>query len=188
MHEVEVEVDDAALVAAARSDPKQFGALYDRYVAPIYRYCHVRLGNREEAEDATSEVFLKALAGIHAYRGGNFAAWIYRIAHNSVVDRQRRRRSCAPLDAAEATTSNDSHPDQEAIHRAEQERLRQHIASLPSDQRAAIELRLAGWPDTRTAVALGKSVAAVKKLRFRAVRRLRKALVLRNSPQGGPNE
>ena len=186
--EAEVEVDEALLVAAARSDREQFGALYDRYVAPIYRYCHVRLGNREEAEDATSEVFLKALAGLHAYRGGNFAAWIYRIAHNSVVDRQRRRRPEVPLQLVEDTVSDELPPDQRAIAQAEQERLRQHIAALPDDQRAAIELRLAGWPDARTAAALRKSVAAVKKLRFRAVRRLRKALVVANQPKGGPNE
>ncbi|HEY5625439.1 MAG TPA: sigma-70 family RNA polymerase sigma factor [Dehalococcoidia bacterium] len=175
--ETEAEVDEAILVAAARSDPEQFGALYDRYVTPIYRYCHVRLGNREEAEDATSEVFLRALAGLHAYRGGNFAAWIYRIAHNSVVDRQRRRRSHVPLEVVDATISDKRPPDQRAIELAEQQRLRQHVAALLDDQRAAIELRLAGWQDLRIAAALGKSVAAVKKLRFRAVRRLRKALL-----------
>ncbi len=48
------EMDDATLVAAARSDRQQFSAIYDRYVTPIYRYCYVRLGSREEAEDATS--------------------------------------------------------------------------------------------------------------------------------------
>jgi len=186
--ETEDEVDDATLVAAARLDQQQFGALYDRYVAPIYRYCYVRLGSREEAEDATSEVFLKALAGLHAYRGGNFAAWIHRIAHNAVVDRQRRRRSDVPLEVVEGAISDELPPSQEAIDRAEQQRLRQHISALPDDQRAAIDLRLAGWPDHRIAAALGKSVDAVKKLRFRAVRRLRRALLPSNELEGGPDE
>ncbi len=186
--ETEDEIDDATLVAAARSDHQQFGALYDRYVAPIYRYCHVRLGSREEAEDATSEVFLKAFAGLHAYRGGNFAAWIHRIAHNSVVDRQRRRRSDVPLQVVEAAIRDELPPDQGAIDRAEQKRLRELVGALPSDQRTAIELRLAGWPDIRIAAALGKSADAVKKLRFRAVRRLRRALLPGNELEGGPNE
>ncbi len=169
------EMDDATLVAAARSDRQQFSAIYDRYVTPIYRYCYVRLGSREEAEDATSDVFLKSLARLHTYRGGNFAAWIYRIAHNAVVDRQRHRRPYLPMDSVE-TMADTPLSDQGAMDPTDQERVRRHVATLPDDQRASIELQLAGWPDSRISEALGKSVAAVKKLRFRAVRRLRRAL------------
>jgi RNA polymerase sigma-70 factor, ECF subfamily len=81
--------DDEVLVAAARLDPRAFDAVYDRYVGPVYRYCHVRLGRREAAEDATSAVFLKALAGLDGYRPGNFPAWLFRIAANVVTDARR---------------------------------------------------------------------------------------------------
>ena len=170
------EVDDAALVAAARADPQAFAALYERYLGPVYRYCYVRLGSREAAQDATSDVFLKAFAGLSGYRGGVFAAWIFRIAHNVVTDRYRRRRSTEPMEAAGDPLDRVLTPEEVALAHAEREALRRALAALPDEQRAAIELRLADWPDERTAVALGKTVAAVKKLRFRAVRRLRKVL------------
>lgn len=170
------EVDDAVLVAAARADPQAFAALYERYLEPVYRYCYVRLGSRETAQDATSDVFLKAFAGLSGYRGGALAAWIFRIAHNVVIDLHRRRRPTEPMEAAGDPLDPVLTPEEVAVAHAERELLRGALDTLPDVQRAAIELRLAAWPDERTAVALSKTVAAVKKLRFRAVRRLRKAL------------
>lgn len=175
------QVDERALVVAAQADQQHFGAIYDRYVAPIYRYCYVRLGSRQEAEDATSEVFLKALVGLHTYRGGTFGAWIYRIARNSVIDSLRRRRPDLPLDLAANSVSDGLILDQGSVAQAEQDRIRQHVATLPDDQRVSIELQLAGWSDIRISTALGKSVDAVKKLRFRAIRRLRRALAAEDS-------
>ncbi len=175
--EADVETDDADLVAAARVDPETFAALYERYVGPIYRFCYVRLGGREAAEDATSEVFLRAFAGLGDYRGGAFAAWIYRIARNVIADRHRRWLPKDTIDAAEDVAAALSTPEESAVEQAEREELRRAVAMLPNDQRAAIELRLAGWPDKQIGEALGKTVAAVKKLRFRAVRRLRKFLI-----------
>jgi len=178
MHETRTrrEADDAALVAAARVDPQAFAALYERYLGPVYRYCHVRLGSREAAQDATSDVFLKAFAGLSGYRGGAFAAWIFRIARNVVTDRHRQRRPTEPMEVAGDPLDGVLTPEEVAVARAESEALRGALASLSHDQRATIELRLSGWPDERIAGALGKTVAAVKKLRFRAVRRLRKLL------------
>lgn len=92
--------DDASLIAAARADPRAFAPLYDRYFQPIYRYCYVRLADREAAEDATSEIFFKALNGLSGYRDGLVAAWLFRIAHNVIVDIHRRRRSVEPLETA----------------------------------------------------------------------------------------
>lgn len=175
--------DDAALVAQARSDRREFAALYDRYVSLIYRYCLVRLGNRQEAEDVTSEVFLKAFTRLDSFRGQNFSAWLYRIAHNAVVDRLRSRRQHAPLDDIQLTGTS----EQGAQNRVEQELLRQHVSALPEDQRSVVELRLAGWTDRRTAEALGKSVDAVKKLHFRAVRRLRGQILNRGARKGDPD-
>src|SRR5690606_7043396 len=82
---------DAELALAAQEDPEAFVALYDRHVASIYRLCLSRLRHREAAEDATSEVFLKALEGIHGFRGGRFVAWLMVIARHTVVDAARRR-------------------------------------------------------------------------------------------------
>jgi DNA-directed RNA polymerase specialized sigma24 family protein len=83
---------DDALVHLAKHQPAAFGPLYQRYVRPIYRYCFQRLGNRELAEDATSQVFVQAMAALPRYRADSFRGWLYTIARNVVIDLQRRRR------------------------------------------------------------------------------------------------
>lgn len=167
---------DAALAAAAREDPRAFGPLYERYVDQVYRYCYVRLRSREAAEDATGEVFLRALAGLGSYRGGLFTAWLFRIARSVVVDSQRRRRPHEPVDSAGDRPDPALTPEEWAVAGAERAALWRALAELPEDQRAAVELRLAGWSVDEAAAALGRSAAAVRKLQFRAVRRLRRAL------------
>lgn len=191
MHGIHInaEEDDDTLATAARADPQAFAALYERYLGSVYRYCYVRLGSREAAQDATGDVFLKALAGLSGYRGGRFAAWIFRIARNAVTDRHRRGRPTEPIEAARDLEGAGSTPEEVAVAHAERETLLRALATLPDDQRAAMELRLADWPDERTAAALGKTVAAVKKLRFRAVRRLRKVLASKmEHPEEGHDE
>ncbi len=92
---------EATLVAQARRDPQAFAALYDRYFDAVYRYCYRRLGSREAAEDATSQVFLQALTALPRYReGGAFRSWLFTIAHNVVINRARARRPSEPLEAA----------------------------------------------------------------------------------------
>jgi RNA polymerase sigma-70 factor (ECF subfamily) len=168
--------EEAARIAAARVDPQAFAPLYERYVGPIYRYCHLRLGDREAAEDATSEIFVKALASLGGYRNGSFPAWLFRIAHNVVVDQHRRRRPLAPLDAVGERPDPDPSRADPAIFSAERDVVRAALALLPEDQRAAVELGHAGWSGRQIGAALGKSPEAVKMLRFRAVSALRTIL------------
>src|SRR6187401_1002254 len=82
----DADLDDATLVAAARANRQAFRPLYERNVDTIYRYCLLKLGSREAAEDATSEVFLRAVARLETYHGGPFAGWLFRIAQHVVAD------------------------------------------------------------------------------------------------------
>ena len=168
--------DDACLVAAARADPRAFGPLYERYVGLVYRYCYIQLGNAAAAEDATSEVFLKALAGLRGFRNGSVAAWILQIARNAVADVHRRRRPTASIDQAGDLADPALTPEAVAVAHAEQEALRAALATLPPEQHAAVVLQLAGWSGDQIAGALGKSPAAVYMLRVRALARLAKSL------------
>jgi DNA-directed RNA polymerase specialized sigma24 family protein len=68
---------DNDLAALARRDPEAFGLLYDRYVDPVFAYCWRRLGKREDAEDATQQVFAKALSAIPRYREASFRSWLF---------------------------------------------------------------------------------------------------------------
>ncbi len=171
--------DDATLVARALADPAAFGALYERYLAPVYRYCYLRLGSEPEAEDATGKVFLKALAGLRAFRGGMFAAWLFRIARHVLIDLERGRRPALALDALGEVASHAPAPEADVLISAEREALRAALAALPSEQRIVLELDLAGWRGDEIAASLGKSQAAVKMLRLRGTKRLRGLLVPR---------
>lgn len=181
--DVDPGAEDAALVAAARANRQAFQPLYERYVQPIYRYCYVRLGNREAAEDATSEVFAKALAGLGGYRGGLFLAWLYAIARGVVIDTQRRERRAGrslPLATADWLADPAQQPGDEAIM------LRAAIAALPEDLRTTIELQLAGWTSEQAGAALGKSASAVRMARARALDQMRDILTgAQASRQGG---
>jgi RNA polymerase sigma-70 factor (ECF subfamily) len=93
---------DAALVAAAREDPRMFLALYDRYFDRVLGYVRLRVSDAATCEDVTSTVFTTALAQLGRLRGdGSFAGWLFQIARNVVHDVHRRPRvEPFPLEAA----------------------------------------------------------------------------------------
>ena len=84
--------DDRLLVEAAQKDPSRFAELYELNFARVYGYIARRVGDRDTAQDLTSDVFHKALASIHTFewRGVPFAGWLLRIAANMIVDRSKR--------------------------------------------------------------------------------------------------
>ena len=174
--EADASADDATLVAAARDEPAQFALLYERYVGPIYRCCYVHLGNQTAAEDATSEVFLKALAALPRFRGGSVPGWLLQIARNTVIDTRRRRRPATPIEDVDELAGGEQTPEEAVVDAAERHALRAALAALPDDQRTAIVLQLAGWSGDQIAAALGRTRTAVYMLRVRALARLAKSL------------
>lgn len=161
--------DDGALVRAAREDPRAFARLYDRYATPIYRYCYARLRNPTAAQDAMSDVFFKALERLPQFRDGLFAAWLFRIAHNVVVDAVRRSHPTTSLEEVEFMLDSGDSPAESAIARSEREALFEAIETLPEEQRAVLELQLTGMKGQEIARALGRTHASVKMLRWRGV-------------------
>ena len=169
--------DDATLVSRAIRDRAAFGQLYDRYAVRVFRYCYRRLGDRELAEDATSQVFIKALQSLPSYREtGSFVGWLFAIAFSTTTDLQRRRRPTEVLDDAAWIPDSAASPEEVAIAAEGRDHLRNLIAGLPSDQRRAVELRMAGLTGAEVATAMGRSLQSVKMLQFRAIGRLRQLL------------
>lgn len=168
--------DDAVLVARAQSDPAAFAPLYDRYFDRIYRFCYHRLGGWDAAEDATSLVFAKALAALPTCRPDAFRSWLFAIAHHVVTDRFRQARPTQPLTTIAEVADASPTPEDAAIAADERRSLHVLLARLPTDQRRALELRLAGLTGAETAEVLGRSHTAVRLLQFRAVARLRALL------------
>src|SRR5690606_31104714 len=95
--------DEARLMSLARAHPEAFAPLYERYFPRVYAYCLRRVDDPQEAEDLCSQVFTRALTGLHSYRGGLVSAWLFRIAHTVVVNHYRSRRRVIPLDDQDLT-------------------------------------------------------------------------------------
>ena len=167
------ETSDEALVALALHDRQAFGLLYDRYVDPVYRYCSGRLGSREEAEDATSLIFSRALAALPTHRGASFRSWLFAIAHNVVVN-ARRDASCQhPLAMAVDAADPGPRPEDLAETAERRRSVSEALALLPEEQRRVVELRMAGLTGPEVAAALGRSHDSVRTTQRRALARLR---------------
>lgn len=171
--QTETSAHDDILVDRAKQDRHAFAPLYRRYVGPLYRYCLVRLGNVEAAEDATSAVFTKALASLSSCQDGSFRPWLFRIAHNVIIDGFRRERPTWPLDTAEAIPESAPSPEELALAAESADRVGTLLASLPDDQRRVLELRLAGLTGREIAEVLGRSHGSVRMIQVRAAKRLR---------------
>ncbi len=163
----------------AEGDRDAFGEIYDSMLDPVYRYLYWNLGSREEAEDVAQEVFLKCLANIGSYdeRKGTFKAWVFRIAHNLMVDHHRRkgRRSEGPLPPEAEDGLPAAGEELEKKERASA--LQEMLHELPAGQRQVIAMKyFAELGNAEVAKALGRSEGAVNALQHRALRRLGKAL------------
>lgn len=157
------------------------GELYDRHNEHIFRYVWSRVSDNQTAEDLTGEIFARMVASLPDYRstGVPFRAWLYRIAHNLVVDHYRKEgsRVLVPLQHAEGLTEESNSPDSIVEHRLAVERVRRALARLDPSQREVVVLRfLVGLPLREVALTLDKTVAAVKSLQYRGLVALRAVL------------
>ena len=86
------ESEERLLIEAAQKDPSRFAELYEQNFHRVYAYVSRRVRDRAETQDLTAHVFQQALANLNKFkwRGAPFAAWLYRIAHNAVIDYRRR--------------------------------------------------------------------------------------------------
>ena len=170
----------ARLVSRAQGGQKEaFGLLYEEYEERVYRYVFVRTRQVEQAEDLTQEVFVRAFDGIRSYRdrGKPFSGWLFRIAHNLVIDHYRwlaKHRSIEPADV-QPTSVDD--PVAEVEKKAEIKRILEAVPNLTPGQREVISLRFgAGLHLAEAAAVMGKSIGAVKMLQHQAVARLKRIL------------
>jgi RNA polymerase sigma-70 factor, ECF subfamily len=168
--------DESALVRAAQTDAQAFGALYDRYVQRVYRYCYYRTSHAPDAEDLTAQIFLAALEGLPRYRqDGHFAGWLFSIARKKVADFHRRTLP-VPLDESVLPPIYiDLAVDVEKSQR--RERLLKRIQALAEDERDLIHLRyVAELSFAEIAGALRKNEEAVKKTLYRLIARLKREM------------
>ena len=175
---------EAALVErAAASDPEAIARLYDLYAPKIQSFIYHRTSDPLVTEDLTGQVFLRML---EAMRGGkswrtSFSGWIYRIAHNLVVDYYRKRGQAkytnidtAPYIPANAHASD---PYQATAAKLENAALLRAINQLTDDQAQVITLRFfEGYTISEVAEIMNKTEGAIKALQFRGMAALRRIL------------
>jgi len=172
--------DEKNLVSRAQAgDEQAFARLYEEYFTKIYRYVVVRIGNEMEAEDITQQVFLKALQSIGSFKwkGTPFSAWLYRIAHNQLVDylRKTKRRTAVSID--EVTLAGDGDPQGEVEKKLDLKQLSGALQHLTESQRTVISLRFTSELSTaEVARIMGKNQGAIKALQHSAIVSLRKVL------------
>ena len=171
-------LDDARLVALAKSDREAFGALYERYLPKMYSYVYYRTGNRHDAEDLTAKVFTRALSHIGKYvdRGLPFQAWLYRIAHNLVANwhRDQSRRKIIALEDYVGRALQADAPDAMAERQDEHERLLRAVRRLPAERQQLLLLKyIEGLPNREIGIIMGRSESAIKSLYHRTLRALR---------------
>jgi RNA polymerase sigma-70 factor (ECF subfamily) len=167
---------EADLVATATRDRQAFAVLYERHLPAVYGYCVHQLGSRDAAEDATSLIFAKALAGLPSMRGTSFRGWLFGIAHHVVADVRRARPADVPLDVAWEVSDPGPSPEGVALAADSHRALAAAVARLSPTQRHVVELRLAGLTSAEIGQALGCSRRAVDVAQYRAVQRLRRLM------------
>lgn len=172
--------EDRSLALRARGgNAHAFGVLYDRYFERVFRYVYYRVRDQQEAEDVTSDVFLRAMRAMPRYEPRQaFLAWLYRIARNAVIDRARTTRPRLSFEDALAHPDAPDHvvdPDEKLVATDRRAQLRKALAFLTAEQQEVVVLRfIEGLSADEVGKIMGKRGGTVRGMQFRALQALRK--------------
>jgi len=175
-----VQNEESLVLRAQKHDQEAFAQLYEEHFDKIYRYVTFKIGNETEAEDVTQQVFLNSLQSISSFRwtGTSFSAWLFRIAHNQIVDYWRKKKH-ATVELDESVVSDRDDPAQATEDKLDVEKLLQAAAKLTKAQQEVISLRFTSdLPIAEVARIMGKSEGAIKALQHSAIIGLRKTLAV----------
>jgi len=163
---------------AQQGDRGALEELYLEHFDRIYSYLHMTVGNRHDAEDLTTQTFLRMLESIGKFRWGTapFSAWLFRIAHNLAMDHFRARRRWQPEEEVpEPPGQVESSAEDEAMKVLSGENMFDLIEQLSDEQRQVLILKFVfDFSNLEAAAVLDKSEGAVKSLQHRALASLQK--------------
>ena len=176
-----LEINTQLIRQAQQGDRIVIAELYRHYYLNLFHFLYYRVGDRQTAEDLTSEVFLRMLNFIGSFNppSSTFGSWLFEIARNLATDHFRRMGIRNDVDLEEEMHS---HKDEDPLTGVERgltnEILRKALHKLNDDQRDVIVLRfVAGMHIGEVAEALNKSEDAIKGLQRRALAALRSILI-----------
>ena len=159
---------------AANGNFNAFGDLYSIYLDKIYRYVYYHVKDQMMAEDITEEVFVKAWKAIKSCkgRGRTFSSWIYRIAHNHMINSQRNNNRNISMGMESLTAVSDRR--QEIENTADKYELTELLDELPLNQKQVLILKfLEGMSNSEIAKIMNKSEGAIRILQMRGLSSLR---------------
>lgn len=165
---------------AAKGDQAAFGALYEQHLNAIYRYVFYRVNNEQDAEDLTERTFLKAWQYLAKKKNAeieNFNAWIYRIAHNVVIEYYRTTKETTTLEDASTLTDPSFTPEALTDLNLDSAGLAKAISQLELNYQQIIILRFVnGLSHNETAEILNIKSNHARILQYRALKKLREIL------------
>ncbi len=173
------DIDMLGLVTAARQDPQAFGVLYRQFVTPVFRYLCSRTGNVQEAEDLTSQTFIKALESLPQLRQADrFAPWLFTIARNKALDHFRKQRKHADVQTTDPQMFVEHQDLAAGLIRSERvAQLQALLVGLEENDLELLRLRFLGELTFREiAEVMQRSSSAVKKSCYRLLARLKRQL------------
>jgi len=171
--------DQALLARARQADVDALGELYRRYASKVYAYVLFRVGSQELAEDLTSDVFVKMLDAVRLDNAWqtNYTGWLYRIAHNAIIDHFRRRANSPSVALGEQIVAADGNPVRTAEERARADDIGRALLQLTEDQQLVVVCKFyQGMSNLQIAQELHKTEGAIKSLQYRALGALRRLL------------
>ena len=165
---------------AQQGDREALEALYLLHFDRIYSYLHLSVGNRHDAEDLTTQTFLKMLEAIGRFRwqSAPFSAWLFRIAHNLAIDHFRASRRWQPEeDVPEPAGEEEPSAEAQALQSIGRQSMLELIEDLSPEQQQVLTLKFVfNFPNAEVATILGKTEGAVKSLQHRALVSLQKQI------------
>jgi len=172
--------DEQTLLEHARVyDENALGELYEEYAPLIYAYLYRRVQDARLAEDLTSEVFMRMLQAVQAQQfwHTSFRAWLYRVAHNLIVDHYRKQPPAPMVELDEQLVADQQDPESAVIEQLSRRGLWSAISRLTPEQQEVLALRFGQQLTAReVSEVVGKSVSAVEALQHRALAALRRVL------------
>ena len=173
------EAPESELISLATGgDADAFGVLYEKYIDQIYNYIYYRTSNGKDAEDLCSRVFIRALHHIERYedRGYPFSAWLYRIAHNLVVNwyRDKEKKGEISLSEQYPPPTMDGNVEDRIEEEDEKTALLRVISSLPDDRKELLILKhVEGLTNSEIGQIMDRTEGAIKALYHRTLESLR---------------
>jgi RNA polymerase sigma-70 factor (ECF subfamily) len=165
---------------AQQGDREALEELYLIHFDRIYSYLHMSVGNRHDAEDLTTQTFLRMLESIKRFRwrSAPFSAWLFRIAHNLAMDHFRASRRWQPEeDVPEPPGDEEPSAEAQALQAIGRESMLELIEGLSQEQQQVLTLKFVfNFPNAEVATILGKTEGAIKSLQHRALVSLQKQI------------